>query len=99
MHAEFPEYVTQVLLDGAFGNAEGICNLAVAHSLHQQIDDLPLAHGERRRLRLAHCRRGPLPPLALPSLRFAAIRCAPISAFTALFERPLQLGLRRAVRS
>jgi catechol 2,3-dioxygenase-like lactoylglutathione lyase family enzyme len=100
VHAEFTEDVVQVLFDRAFCNAEGIGNLPVAHSLHQQIDDLALPFGERR-LRLA-CRwrdRGCLTPIALPSLPFAAIAYPPVSAFTPLAERPLQTGRRLRVRN
>ena len=56
MHAEFGEDVMQVLLDRPFRNAEGVRNLAVGHSLHQQVDDLTLAAGERWRRR-SRCRR------------------------------------------
>ena len=100
MHAEFTEYVIQMFLDGAFCNTEGIGNLAVAHALHQQIDNLPLPFGERR-LPLARSRRGRgrLAPIALPSLPFAAIGYAPVSAFAPLSERPLQTGRRLRVRN
>jgi len=98
VHAEFTKHVIQVLLDRAFGNAEGIGDLAVAHALHQQLDGLSLAIGERR-LRLARCRRGRLAPVALPSVRFAAIAEAPVSTFAALAKRPLQFRLRLIVRN
>jgi len=79
VHAEFTKYVIQVLLHRAFCNAKGIGNLAVAHALHQQIDDLPFPLGERR-LRLARCRRGRLAPIGLSSLAFAAIGYSPVAA-------------------
>jgi hypothetical protein len=45
-HTEFPEDVMQMLLDRPFRDTESVRNLAVGHSLHQQIDDLPLAARE-----------------------------------------------------
>jgi len=98
VHAEFTEYVIQMFLDGAFCNTEGIGNLAVAHPLHQQVDDLPLAIGERGRRRARWRGRGRLAPIALPPLPFATIGYAPVSAFAPLSERPLQTGRRLRIR-
>jgi hypothetical protein len=97
-HAEFHEYVMQVLLDRPFRNAESVRDLAVGHSLHQQVDDLALTASERWR-RLARCTRGGLAPVALPSLPLAAVADAPIATFPALGERPLRLGRSIPVRN
>jgi hypothetical protein len=99
VHAEFTEYVIQMFLDRAFGNAEGVGNLAVAHSLHQQVDDFPLAIGERRRLARRRRGSGRLTPIALPPLPFAAITYAPVSTLAPLSERPLQTGRRLRIRN
>jgi hypothetical protein len=99
VHAEFTEYVIQMFLDGAFCNAEGIGNLAVAHPLHQQIDNLPFPLGERSRLARRRRGRGRLAPIALPSLPFAAISYAPVPTRAPLSERPLQTGRRLRVRN
>lgn len=90
-HAELPEDVMQVLLDRGFRDAESLRDLPVGHSLHQQIDDFPLAASERRG-QLVRRRRSLLAPVALPSLAFAAVAQTPVCPFTTLDERPLQFG-------
>ena len=69
--------MVQMLLDRRFRDAESLCDLSVALAQHQQIDDLPLAAGERRR-RLAYDRRSLLAPVSLPTLPLAAIAQAAV---------------------